>query len=259
VSGLDFSQLPHPGGDESLELFDLETASRRLLDGPLADRSYHDIRWSADGQRLGYIVRPREQALSPTGNRYDLYVNDVASGEARSIYQFEGGQYDFAYFDWSPSGAWVLVKISRGGELSPEEQRIAGADFSQAWELVLVNVESGQARQIVSGQELLYATGWTANRAEDSFTYVANGVLYLDTVDGDVRELARAAGDDCPFCLRQSFGWSPDGRYLGLWNIGGGPGDSGTIAVLDVTTGDIQTLVQVQEEGVSIWNPQWWR
>jgi len=33
----------------------------------------------------------------------------------------------------------------------------------------------------------------------------------------------------------------------------------GTVIVMDVTTGEIETLVQVQEEGVTIWNPQWWR
>lgn len=259
ASGLDISQQPYPVGDESLELFDLETASRRLLDGPLADRSYLDIRWSPDGQQLGYFVgAPSYKPRSAGASRNDLYVRDVLSGEARSVYQFEGDQYNFASFEWSPSGAWVLVKISRGGELSPEEQRTRGEDFSQAWEFVLVNVESGQARQIVSGQESLYATGWTPNRDEDAFTYVVNRVLYLETVDGNVRELARAAGDDCPFCLGSSFGWSPDGRYLGLWNVGG-PGDPNAIAVLDVTTGEIETVVQVQEEGVTIWNPQWWR
>ena len=63
----------------------------------------------------------------------------------------------------------------------------------------------------------------------------------------EVRELAAATETACPFCLT-SFGWSPDGSYLGLSKIGGE--ETATIAVMDTVTGELRTLVE--EEGVAL-------
>lgn len=107
---------------------------------------------------------------------------------------------------------------------------------------------------MVGGENRLYATTWVGSSDEDSFSYVADRTLFLESVNGDKHELVAGSEGECPFCL-SSFGWSPDGRYLGLDNIGGR--ETATIVVADTSTGELRTLLE--EEDAAAWNPRWWR
>ena len=253
VSGLDYSKSP-PTGEETLELLDLDTGERRRLDGPLTDRSYHSLQWSADGQRLGYLVGPPRFQQGPARpGDFELYVRDLLSGETKLVYRAEEAR-PYPWFIWSPSGSWLLVVVERGGP-SPEEVIKAREEgeleelhFEVERERLLVNIESGEARRVATVQEGYYVFEWAPN--EDFFAYATGRTLYLESVNGEVRQLATAIEDACQYC--DSFGWSLDGRYIGLsdyWR---------TIAVLDTTTGEIHTLVQEEGEDVFVW-PEWWR
>lgn len=259
VSGLDFTKFP-PAGAESLEVVDIDTGERHRLDGPLTEGSYSGLQWSSDGWRVAYLVssvpppftrEEREEATKEgeetpeelmelehrgvsiplPGRDYNLYVTDVLSGETKLVYQVEGTLEPA--FHWSPSGDWLLVSVIG-------EQR----------QSLLVNVRSGEARQVASGEEVPTVFHWAPN--EDSFAYAISEVLYLESVNGDIREvpLSTTFEEACPFC--ESFGWSPDGRYIGLtdwWQ---------TIAVLDTTSGEIRTLIQEEGENQFL-SPKWWR
>jgi len=244
VGGIDFSQRP-PAGKERLEVFDLDTGERHELEAPLSDRSYVDLGWSPDGRQLAYIVGPpRFEPRSNTGGPYDLYVRDFPEGQPRLLYHSETGLQTFT---WSPSGGLLLVSLASGKACSQEEARARGQDFCDVQrQLILVNVKSGEAAQVVSGE--FFFASWSPT--DDTLVYATKQGVYLVAPGGEATQLASANGTDCPFCLPASFGWSPDGRYLGVYDVGG------TLAVLDKATGATRTLLH--EDGAAIWNPQWW-
>ncbi len=86
---------------------------------------------------------------------------------------------------------------------------------------------------------------------KDVFAYANNETLFLESVNGDVLEvpLSTPIEEACSSC--DSFGWSPDGRYIGLT-------DRQTFAVLDTTTGEVRSLLQEVGEAMSV-SPKWWR
>jgi len=259
VSGLDYSTHPTtylPEGEESLEVLDLETGERRLLHGPLMGTSYHRLRWSFDGQRLGYFVGRWRHKQGPVGpSDFDLYVTDLLSGETKLVYR-AGGVRPYPSFTWSPSGSWLLVEVERG---EPTEEEILKAReqgepprvlrMELVRERFLVNVETGEARPWKVEGENVVRYGWAPN--EDLLVYRVGQTLYSQSVDGDVRKLATVFGDECPGY--GSVGWSPDGRYIGLsdyWQ---------TIAILDTTTGEVRILFQEEGENAFIFPHGWWQ
>jgi hypothetical protein len=86
--------------------------------------------------------------------------------------------------------------------------------------------------------------------------------VYEQSVTGEVRELARAKGDECEFdtewCLEDSFGWSPDGRYIGVfqWTFYSEPVWP-SVSVLDTTTGEVRTLYKEESENVILHFARW--
>lgn len=253
ATGIDLSKRP-PTGQERLELLNLDTGERRQLDGPLSDRSYLDLRWTADGRRLGYVVGPPRGYKPPPypDDSYELYVADLQEGKPRLVARTDG---TIQWFDWSPSGDWLLLHLASGRLCEGEEARVRGEDFCDVQRgLVLVNAQSGKARQVVSGD--YFSARWMP--AEDAFAYGTGQAIYLVSVNGDARQVATASEGRCAFCLGESFGFSPDGRYLGLSNFGGGSGDPAMITIVDIGTGETRVLVE-EREGISIWNPQWWK
>ena len=97
----------------------------------------------------------------------------------------------------------------------------------------------------------------------EAFAYATQRAVYLESVTGEVRELASAEGGECKFgtewCLDASFGWSPDGRYIGvlLSTSYSEEGPWPTVAVLDTTTGEVRTLYQEESENVIIYFARW--
>ena len=234
---------------------DLKTGQRRLLHGPLIGKSYHSLRWSSDGQQLGYLVgRWRHQQGFAGPGDFDLYVTDLPSGETELVYR-AAEVLPYPSMTWSPNGSWLLVEVERGG---PSEEEVLGArekgeheglSYELVQERLLVNVETGEARPWVVEGDSVVRLGWAPN--EDALVYRIGQTLYSKSVDGQVRELATIVEDNCPYC--DSLGWSPDGRYIGLsdyWQ---------TIAVLDTTTGEVRIVFQEEGENAFIFPLGWWR
>ena len=112
-----------------------------------------------------------------------------------------------------------------------------------------MDTERGKTRQIFRGVDFPdFSPRWAPN--EDSFAYSTGKAIYLVPVDHKVRKLANAAGYGL-------FGWSPDGRYVGLLKHGS-MGGVIVVAVLDPTTGEVRTLVQGTRKGVVL-VVAWWR
>ncbi len=272
VTGFDYSYdgSSPPAGNESLEVLDLDTGERHPLAAPQSGISYFDFQWSPDGERVAYLVGPEEFRYSASvtdSTDFDIYVRGVSGGEAKLVYRVEGADAaNQPKFTWSPSGDWLLVLVERvkrvgnpawveRGECTEEDEHAGSCGFESEFDMILVNVASGEARQLVSA-EALYFAEWAPK--EDSFAYATGDAVYLASADGEVRQLATATEADCLSCL-SSFGWSPDGRYIGLvretsYSASLQP----IIAVLDTTTGEVRTIFERQGDLIFIW-PQWWR
>ncbi|MBI3974903.1 MAG: hypothetical protein HY334_00755 [Armatimonadetes bacterium] len=250
VSGsFDYSKDP-PTGAESLEVLDIETGQRRRVDGPLTEGSYGYLQWSSDGRRMAYFVDS------------DLYVRDIASGEARPVYRVEGY---VIYYTWSPSGRWFLIEEVGPTPCTPEEEERAAEEGERARlegqdpcprkrALVLVNVESGETREVVNDEvDPANTSGWPTHwvrHLEDSFVVAdpAGGGAYLHSATGGV---PRPVPDG---------GWSSDGRYI-LFSRADETDAEGnpiraSIAVFDTDTGETRTLI---EGGSDLGWPRWWR
>ena len=134
------------------------------------------------------------------------------------------------------------------GPVLPEETA-KGYDLCVARDLLLANVSTGEVRTVKSGEPFLKVLRWKPD--QDSFAYATRQVAYLESVDGQVTELANVPGDECPFCL-DSLEWSPDGRYVILTDFWR------TVAVLDTATGEVRKLVEEETEEVFIFPAFWW-
>lgn len=151
----------------------------------------------------------------------------------------------FSRFSWSPSGQWLRIRVSQDDE----------------GEFLLLNVDSGETRSIPQGAYEFAL--W--DREEDSFVYGTSEAIYSASVDGEVQRLVEAGPEGCSWCGWQwTFGQSPDGRYYGLFDdsvydpeldVWGG----GRIGVLDLTTGEMLTLVEEEDEDILFLDVQWWR
>ena len=266
VGELGYDSKRDAPGEGSLQILDLDTGEVRVLEGVETNRSYNmNLQWSSDGQRLAYLVI--HLGASERGGRraiaHSLYVRDLSGGEPKLLYDGEAPRGASApRFRFSPAGDWLLVLLRRAIFEGEGERRV---HVGEEAELLLVDANSGETREVATAEvvgglagfynAIPWESPWSPD--EDSFIYRIGNTIYLESVDGEIRELATLPQDDPQFNLG-SFGWSPDGRYFGLactgWSFGECQGR--IIGVLDTTTGEIRTLVE-QQEGVWVIRPQW--
>ncbi|MFQ5872891.1 MAG: hypothetical protein ACE5JL_03705 [Dehalococcoidia bacterium] len=231
---------------------DLDTKERRVLAGPLTDRSYERIRLSANGRRLAFLVGPPPKyGPSPDGGSdYDIYVVDVltSGGEPKLLYHVAATRFPPEFEPYS-SGDWLLVKELR--EITcTQEQLDEGYDICASRSLILIDVTSGLSREVVSQSPSLTVYFWKPD--EDTFAYALEDTLFVASVDGEVHNLpiTPPIKDVCMYC--EVFGWSPDGRYIGLMNYWN------TAGTLDTTTGEVRMMVREDREDIYV-EAQWRR
>jgi Tol biopolymer transport system component len=180
-------------------------------------------RWSPDGSMLVY--QQRDGATQEIGN---LVVVDVATDERTQITDLDRATYGLWMLSpsFSPDGEQVLFHLPRG----PNDDT--------RWDLWSVPVSGGEPTLEVrdasmgvyapAGRTLAYVDSprgdWTSSR------------LMIREPDGSTRLLVE--GDEIAFAR-----WSPDGTRIAY-------SDSGTIHVVDVSTGDV---TEVAPGGTSDW------
>jgi len=254
VGGLDYSGAYDAAGEGSLQVLDLDSDEVRQLEQREANRTYDHVEWSPDGQSMAYLVSdlvPHPIYEGRITDTYHIYAREVQEGKEKLLYSVvnePGGRAP--RFRLSPSGDWLLVFQSWE---EPQES-----------ELILINVESGDSRSVVKTTQyrvnifhsrISHETPWAAN--EDSFVYGVGNTVYLQSVNGDIQELATLSDDSI---LRLgSFGWSPDGRYIGFACTGRPDNlcQGRSIFALDTQSGELLTVVKREDE---IWlKPRWWR
>ena len=239
---------PYTGEREiTLGLLDISTGERQTLDGPLTGKHYFDARWSPNGGRLAFLVGPGARLCSAGRSifaDYDVYVRDFATDETKLVYQAkDASSGDHPKLRWSESGDWLLITVTRDDR-----------------ELVLVDIDGGEVRQ-VARKDFFHFVEWAPDG--EAFAYATQQAVYLESVTGEIRELASAEGGKCKFgtewCLDASFGWSPDGRYIGvlLSTSYSEEGPWPTVAVLDTITGEVRTLYQEESENVILYFARW--
>ena len=141
-------------------------------------------RFSPDGRRIAF-VRPDERG------RKQLWIIPLDFGEARRITDVDGGVTDHA---WSPDGARLaFVSDVRPEESTSEEpgpdvkvvRRIRYRSDAGGWRgdrfrhVFVVDVESGDARQVTSGEGDHAAPAWSPDGAR--IAYVSDAVEGRDT------------------------------------------------------------------------------
>ncbi len=248
------------GGSEFWQLYWYDLATREstlLTDGKRSQNTAP--RWSRDGRQLAWSSTARN------GTDYDLWVRDMASGQARQVLA-KGGLWNVA--DFSPDGRrllvirYVSINESYPGELDlatgalemfpVDGGRAAFGNFRYAPDGKSVYFVSDEGREFRSLRHHDPASGgppaqisghipWDVEALEFSadgrhLAYVTNedGVsrLRVLTLPGH-REIALPA---LPLGVIASLGFSPDSQQLALTlNTSTTPSDTFVISLADAT------------------------
>jgi dipeptidyl aminopeptidase/acylaminoacyl peptidase len=172
-----------------------------------------NIAWSPDSKQLAFL------SDAGNGNQAQLYVGDVAGGEARKLTNVTGALADPA---WSPDGKSVAFLFTedapRADPLSPmlpETGVISSKSYEQR--LTVVDIASGKVTQLSPRDMYVYEFDWSpdgkdfallaAHGAGDANWYVAK--LYtLSAQGGELKLVYR------PKLQIADPRWSPDGKEI---------------------------------------------
>ncbi len=193
--------------------------------------------WSPDGSTIafnsdrdggplrGYLVDPDGSNLralgvdgwveylsfSPDGTRvvyeghaagdYDVYVADIATGEARQLTDSPGGD---GWPAWSPDGSMIAFTSERDDCLflpSDQECRRTGEPDDQYRDVWIMNADGSDQRRVTT--ELGQFVAWSP---DGQYLLVSGRALYVIRPDGTGRLELRADGIDLP------LGGIPDWR-----------------------------------------------
>ena len=227
------------GGSEFWQLFWYDLGSRQatlLTDGRRSQNTRP--RWSHDGRRLAWSSTARN------GTDYDLWLRDMASGQARLVLS-EGGLWNVA--DFSPDGKRLLViKSVSINEAYPGELDLTTGklemfpvDGGKAAFNAFRYAPDGRSVYFVSDEERPFLTLRRHDPADGAPALVSGDVPWdVEAIDiaADGRHLAYVANEDgigklrvltlpdhreialpaLPVGVIGNLGFSPDSRQLAL-------------------------------------------
>jgi dipeptidyl aminopeptidase/acylaminoacyl peptidase len=138
--------------------------------------SEHSPRWSPDGRRLAFLS-DRDEARTPAAENEQIWVMDLAGGEAQQRTHFEGAIGSFA---WAPDGRRWAVSATLVVTAMPVAERPApividrlqfkrdvdgylGAERAQ---LFLIDTASGAATALTSGPTEALQPNWSPDGRE---------------------------------------------------------------------------------------------
>lgn len=191
-------------------------ALRQLTNGIQRDFA---PRWSPDGERLAF--------LSNRWGSTQVWLIDVGGGEARGVTSIPSGAADPR---WHPDGVHIAF-LSRVVERPDEhDTRLArvittlryrtdeeGYLNGMRWHLFVINVETGEVRQLTSGDWDDSSPAWSPDGRSLAFVSSRNedrdytSVSDLWTVPFDGGKPRRVTASRGPVA---SPAWSPDGEWL---------------------------------------------
>ncbi len=186
-------------------------------------------RWSPDGLHLAF--------LSNRSGKNQIYIMNTTGGEANQLTDFAQGATTPI---WAPDSRKILTstRIKAGYTIDEKENELVkkrgeaieydrikyksdgsgylDQSFSQ---LILLDLPSGRAEQLTSGEQSYIPSSWAPNSKE--FAYVSNNIEAADyNLASDVfifqleaRSSRKITATNGLFYLPK---WSPDGNYLTL-------------------------------------------
>ena len=179
-------------GDERVAMHLLSTdgtSERTIVEKSPAFRTFGA--WRRDGRRFAYSSTERN------GTDFDIYVNDVASGRSRRVYEGRGGFYAAA---WQPGGDYVAVSETRGGGNNLHLLNVATGALTPLFRPADI-AEFSSIEWTPDGRGFYLSTNQSADHHEIAFYDLATKRLRTIVQPGfDIGELAL----------------SPDGRFL-VW------------------------------------------
>jgi dienelactone hydrolase len=182
------------GGDECQQLWLLDAndpvpTPRPLTDNPAAIHDWGG--WAPDGTRFTYAANDRDVAA------FDVYVQDVMTGERRCVFQADG---IVSVSGFRPDGAMLVLLHDRGyGEMS----------------LLLLDLASGEATAFPQPRGCNYQSVRWASDGRSLLALTDHGdsdflrLCRLDPDNGAVSVVFEAAGRDV-----DAWGIAPDGGTL---------------------------------------------
>jgi len=247
------------GGSEGpLELFDVRSGNRRRLftQSLPSNSAFGDKTLSPDGRYVAYTIQhslTMDDRANGRVTSYDVYVLDAATREPKLVHSAKTELVGGAYPLWSPTSERLLLSISRprAKPCTADELSRASGSECQRWDLAFVDAQSGAVTRVASLLRDVPDVFWAPDGERLAYT-IGNGVFIVDT-SGKPRKLPKTAG-------YRLFGWSPDGRYLGLTRGSpfwiNGKETRREIAVLELATGKVRTVFETKAEWLA---PTWWR
>ena len=221
-----------PTGGTGILVEDVKAGSkpRRILaSGEISGRNDGSAVWSPDGRRLAFLSDAEKSGQE------ELYVADVAAGTAQKLTSLTGNLADP---EWSPDGKMIAFLFTENAPraagplmpMTPETGVVESKVYEQR--LTMVDVGSGQVRQLSPADMYVYEFDWAPNGQSfaviaahgegDANWYVAQ--LYT-LASGEMKAIYK------PPLQIAGPRWSPDGKSIAL--IGGIMSDEGS------TGGDI--------------------
>jgi dipeptidyl aminopeptidase/acylaminoacyl peptidase len=181
------------GGNEMMQVFYYDTASRAVRMISDGKGLYGGLSWSHDGRRVAFHGTGRD------GVSYDLFVAEPANNVAPRLV-YNGFQKNWSVADWSPDDSKLLIS----NFVSANESHLFVMDLATA---ALTPVGEGTGAASVSGAR---------------FTADGRGIYLITNRDSDFEQLKRidlATGavenltGHIPWDI-EDFARSDDGRYL---------------------------------------------